>query len=447
MMHRLNIKPKPIVRRPRVDTTVDAIPGVEMATPFMVAAVPTSDAANIDMCRRALSQDGCSGIVLKTVSFDDQEIAMPAEYMAGVGNDGDTMLNADHISRAGITQAEEALRTLREEFPEKMIAVSIMSPTIEGWGILAKRLKEAGADLVECSFSCPQGNMTDDPEQKERNIMLGQNTEASCAAAQAMVDAVGPDFPISIKLPTSNTAFTDVACALYKAGIRFFTCANSVHGMSMTDMDDSHGEIFRPGRDGVISAGGLSGQAITANAIASVHALREALDEAEAEDAVIIGSGGMMNGKDGIGILAAGAAIVQLGTTIIRRGLAPFDESQAVLEWHLYRHGQALRDIIGSTQGRVDFAALERRQPLQSLFPVHVDEECVDCHNCVTTCRDGMHNAMSVSTEGVLEVDPDACEGCGACAALCPTEAIAMMPSDPDEEAPVEDNGDDESGN
>ncbi|MFA6436599.1 MAG: FAD-dependent oxidoreductase, partial [Candidatus Gracilibacteria bacterium] len=177
----LNIELQPIIRPPRVNTSVE-FAGKTLTTPFIVAAVPTSDAANLTACRAALSQNGCSGMVIKTVSFDDQHIAMPAGYMVDAG-DG-RMGNADHISRAGITQAIETLTTLKKEFPGKLIGVSIMSPTIEGWGTLAKQLQNAGADFVECSFSCPQGNMTNDPAQKGQ--MLGQNPEAACRAARAM---------------------------------------------------------------------------------------------------------------------------------------------------------------------------------------------------------------------------------------------------------------------
>ncbi len=61
-----------------------------------------------------------------------------------------------------------------------------MSDSKEGWQTLVKRLKDAGVDLIECSFSCPQGNMGEDPGK-----MLAQSETATEKAAGWVKEAAG----------------------------------------------------------------------------------------------------------------------------------------------------------------------------------------------------------------------------------------------------------------
>lgn len=425
LMSKLGIEEKPILRHPDVDTSAEFIRGQKTDTPFMVAAVPTSDAENINACRAALQQDGCSGIVIKTVTFNDVKIELPAHYMQRVDGDGRTvgMGNADHISRAGITKAIETATALKREFPTKKIIISIMSGTIAGWGELAKMIKDAGLDGIECSFSCPQGNLDDEGAIVEGGGggMLGQNIPQSVAAAKAMIDAVGPDFPISIKIPTSNTLFVKVAKALYDAGIRYITCANSVHGL-VSRLGGSE-EIFRPSHNGVVSAVGYTASGITAASLASVSTLAQL--KQDCPGLKIWGTGGMMSGKDAIAMLAAGADGVQFGSAIIERGVDVFEEALSVLRWYCHLYGKKAMDIVNSLDGRVNFDRLVAEAP--GLVAIHNLDACVGCGNCATTCNEGMHGAVTVSPPDGFDTDRENCEGCGACANGCPVGAIRMV--------------------
>jgi MinD superfamily P-loop ATPase len=50
-------------------------------------------------------------------------------------------------------------------------------------------------------------------------------------------------------------------------------------------------------------------------------------------------------------------------------------------------------------------------------------EMCIECDRCRQNCR-----FDSISADSKYKVDPFACEGCGVCEAVCPTEAIALKP-------------------
>lgn len=48
------------------------------------------------------------------------------------------------------------MRRLKQDYPTKVIVASIMGSNEEEWEILAKKVTEAGVDMIECNFSCPQ---------------------------------------------------------------------------------------------------------------------------------------------------------------------------------------------------------------------------------------------------------------------------------------------------
>jgi MinD superfamily P-loop ATPase len=51
-------------------------------------------------------------------------------------------------------------------------------------------------------------------------------------------------------------------------------------------------------------------------------------------------------------------------------------------------------------------------------------EKCIACRQCQVHCRFG-----AISEEVGYKVDPFACEGCGVCEAVCPTNAVSLKPA------------------
>ena len=123
-------------------------------------------------------------------------------------------------------------------------------------------------------------------------------------------------------------------------------------------------------------------------------------------------------------MMAAGADGVQYATALIERGVSIFEEALSVLRWYCHLYGKEAMDVVGSLGGRVDFDKLVKESP--GLVAVHNLDDCVDCGNCETTCNEGMHGAVGL-VGSKLETQPELCEGCGACAELCPVDAIEMV--------------------
>lgn len=59
--------------------------------------------------------------------------------------------------------------------------------------------------------------------------------------------------------------------------------------------------------------------------------------------------------------------------------------------------------------------------------PVYDETKCVNCLLCWVRCPDV---AIVIENETMRGYNYDYCKGCGICAAICPTDAIEMVPDD-----------------
>lgn len=57
--------------------------------------------------------------------------------------------------------------------------------------------------------------------------------------------------------------------------------------------------------------------------------------------------------------------------------------------------------------------------------PIWHEEKCIQCLQCWLHCPDA---SIVIRNQKVLGVDYDHCKGCGVCAAICPKDAIDMVP-------------------
>src|SRR5206468_3262074 len=116
------------------------------------------------------------------------------------------------------------------------------------------------------------------------------------------------------------TSIGDLAIACEQGGADAVTAVNTFVGMAI-DLDKMHSKLNR-------TTGGLSGPAIKPLALARCH------EAACAVDIPVIGSGGIMDGRDALEFLAVGAAAVQVGTVSFirpRAALGVLDELESLL--------------------------------------------------------------------------------------------------------------------
>ncbi|HEY6952587.1 MAG TPA: NAD-dependent dihydropyrimidine dehydrogenase subunit PreA, partial [Bacteroidota bacterium] len=186
--------------------------GIHFESPFILAAAPSTD--NLEMVRRAF-QAGWAGAILKTTSIEGTKVDLCYPMMSTFDHEGRKLFgmgNIDLISEHHIDKVEYNVRALKKEFPHKMVAASIMAGRKEDWQSLVERLENAGVDMIECSFSCPQGNIGEDPGK-----MLAQSVAATELTARWVKEA-SKKIPISIKITPHVTDILDVANAVKRSG-------------------------------------------------------------------------------------------------------------------------------------------------------------------------------------------------------------------------------------
>jgi dihydroorotate dehydrogenase (NAD+) catalytic subunit len=201
------------------------------------------------------------------------------------------MLNAIGLQNKGVDHflAVDLPWLNRERVP---VIASIAGNTVQEFMLVSDRLRGApGVVGIEVNISCP--NLED------RNNMFAHDPKAAAQVISAV--RRGADVGIFAKLSPNVTHITQIAEAVLDAGATGLSLINTLVGMSI-DIDTG-----KPRLSGTY--GGLSGPAIKPVALKAVHECHEAFAEVP-----IIGMGGIMDERDAIEFVYAGATAVAIGT-------------------------------------------------------------------------------------------------------------------------------------
>jgi len=384
--------------------------GIHLDSPFILSAAPPTD--ELEMAENGL-EAGWAGVILKTTSVEGNPVNLKNPMMSSFGTMNRRVMglgNIDLISRYHINDIEQRVKYLKKKFSNKMIAASIMGASKDDWQSLVLRLKKAEVDLIECSFSCPQGSMGE-----EAGKMLAQSIEAT-EKVTSWVKEAAEETPILIKITPQVTDIVEVAKAVRKGGADGITASNTIPSLLGIDIMsfEPYPTLFGEG-----SYSGLSGYAI------KPITLRTIAEIARNVDIIISGNGGAWNWRDAVEFMAVGASNVQFcslpmhyGFRVIRDlkdGLANFLEEKG-LKSPAEIVGKALKNI----KSQEELANPESRSEIDI-------DKCIGCGVCYSACHDGGHMAISWDPEKRKpSVDDDKCTGCAMCMQVCPVDAIRM---------------------
>jgi dihydroorotate dehydrogenase (NAD+) catalytic subunit len=226
------------------------------------------------------------GIVTKTITLNARKgNPMPriAETTAG-------LLNSIGLANVGAKRfVEDKLPALKEL--NTSVIVNIAGSTIKEYCEVVRTIQNhSRVDAIEINISCPnvkQGGLafgTDPQVTKEVVFSVRQET----------------DKPLIVKLTPNVTDIASIAVAAVEGGADGLSLINTVLGMGI-DIQTRRPRLAR-----VI--GGLSGPAIKPIALAKVYQV------AKAVDVPVIGMGGIMQWRDAVEFLMAGASAIQVGT-------------------------------------------------------------------------------------------------------------------------------------
>lgn len=385
--------------------------GINLENPFILSAAPSTD--ELDIARAGL-EAGWAGLVLKTTSLKTTKVDLAYPMMSSFKDKNELigMGNIDLISIYHIDEIAKRVSILKSEFPHKMIAASIMSDTKEGWRSLVRELKDAGVDLIECSFSCPQGNVGEDPGK-----MLAQSESATAKVAAWVKEAAG-DLPVLIKITPQVTDIVTIVRAILKSGCEGITASNSIPVLMGIDI----GMLTPiPSVGGFSSYSGLTGPAIKPITLRTIAEICRNLP-----NTIISGNGGVSTWRDAVEVLAVGARNIQICTAVMLHGFGIIEDLTSGLDNYLEEKGFSLVDqLIGRALPLIKNHDDLPRQQVRSFV---VQENCIGCGRCYVACRDGGHRAISWdSTNRLPDVDMEKCVGCGLCHLVQPVAGCLIM--------------------
>lgn len=233
------------------------------------------------------------------------------------------MLNAVGLQNKGINYFIEHIYPRIKNLDTEII-VNVSGAKIEDYVAVCEMLD--GLDkihAIELNISCPN--------VKQGGMAFG----TTCAGASQVVKAARNAFgkTLIVKLSPNVTDIAEIARTVEAEGADSVSLVNTFLGMAIDT------ETRRPYLSTV--TGGLSGPCIRPIAVRMVYQV------AHSVKIPVIGLGGIMNGRDAIEFMLAGATAVQVGTANF------IDPSVTVkiidyMEEYLQRHNiSSIREIIG----------------------------------------------------------------------------------------------------
>ena len=390
-----------------VDLSTD-ICGVKLENPFMLSSSVV--ASSYDMCRRAF-EAGWAGVAYKTIcNFPQHEASPRFSSVHGHANDFFGFKNIEQLSDHSVEENMQIFTKLKKEFPNKIIIASIMGQNEEEWTELAAKCESAGADVIECNFSCP--NM----EDSDLGSTIGQSEEL----VEKFTAAVkrGTSLPVLAKLTPNVTDMVPIAVAAKRGGADGIAAINTINSITGVDINTL---VAEPVVQGKSMVGGYSGPAVKPIALRFMSDLSGCPD---LNGMHISGMGGIENWIDAVEFLLLGAGSLQITTAVMQYGYRIIDDLISGLSEYLKCKGIAsVRDLVGaSSHTVVNHQSIERDI---ILFPIFDLSRCNGCGRCYISCMDGGHQAIKFDPETRRpKLLGDKCVGCHLCRMVCPERVI-----------------------
>lgn len=235
------------------------------------------------------------------------------------------MLNAVGLQNKGVDYFIEHIYPRIKDVDSHVI-VNVSGATPEDYAEVCRRLNPLNKiNAIEVNISCPN--------VKQGGMAFG----TTCAGAAQVTKAVREAFDktLIVKLSPNVTDITEIARAVEAEGADSVSLINTMLGMAI-DV-----ERQRPYLSTI--TGGLSGPAVRPVAVRMVWQV------AKAVKIPVIGLGGIMNGRDALEFIMAGATAVEIGTANFIDPAATvriIDEIQDYCQRHGVDDINSLRGII-----------------------------------------------------------------------------------------------------
>ncbi|MDC7250697.1 MAG: NAD-dependent dihydropyrimidine dehydrogenase subunit PreA [Sphaerochaetaceae bacterium] len=381
---------------------------VKCENPFFLSSSVV--ASNYEMCSNALKM-GWAGIVFKTIGFiQPKEVsprfaAMKKESTPFVG-----FRNLEQIAEHELSENLKFISDLKKDFPNKVIVSSIMGQNDQEWTDLARLSQEAGADIIECNFSCPH--------MSGNGLGSDVGQDAQLVKHYCECTRKGTTLPILAKM-TPNIGHIEIpAIAAIEGGADGIAAINTIKSLSSFDIKSM---TSKPSIKGKTSISGYSGKAIKPIALRFINDLSSCK---ELKNVPLSGMGGIENWKDALEFIALGCSNIQITTSVMQYGYRIIDDLKAGLSTYMNEQQiNSLSDMVSiANQNIVSSTDLDRDT---IVYPIFNSDKCVGCGRCYISCNDAGHQAIKFDLRKRKPILLGSkCVGCHLCKLVCPVDAI-----------------------
>lgn len=387
------------------DLSIDFL-GVHCENPFFLSSSVVG--SNYEMVAKAFDM-GWAGVAFKTIGmFVPNEVSPRFAALEKESNPFIGFKNLEQISDHTLEENIDFIKRLKKDYPTKIIIASIMGSNEEEWTKLATIMEEAGADIIECNFSCPQ--------------MVGEGLGSDVGTNVELVKKYtaatkrGTGLPVLVKMTPNITDMTIPAKAAMKAGADGIAAINTIKSIMNVNLDCF---ASAPNIAGKSAVGGYSGKAVMPIALRFISDMKKCPNLQEVE---ISGMGGIETWKDAAEFMVLGCRTVQITTAVMQYGYRIIDDLIDGLSDYLSKNNiHHLEDIVGKGLEHILLSDDVDRDTIE--YPKFNHSLCVGCGRCYLSCYDGGHQALTIA-EGKVKMNPSGCVGCQLCVLVCPADAI-----------------------
>ena len=236
------------------------------------------------------------------------------------------MLNAVGLQNKGVNYFVEHIYPQIKDINTNMI-VNVSGSAVEDYAKTAEIINELDKiPAIELNISCPN--------VKQGGMAFGVSAKGCSEVVKAVREVYKKT--LIVKLSPNVTDITEIARAAEASGADSVSLINTLLGMAID------AEKRRP----VLSTitGGMSGAAV------KPIALRMVWQVAKVVNIPVIGLGGIMDWKDAVEFMLAGATAIQIGTANFIDPAVTVKVSEGINDY-LERHGYtSVKDIIGALE-------------------------------------------------------------------------------------------------
>ncbi|MBO5578348.1 MAG: NAD-dependent dihydropyrimidine dehydrogenase subunit PreA, partial [Bacilli bacterium] len=343
--------------------------GVKFPNPFCLSSSPVGN--DYDMCKKAYDV-GWGGIVFKTIGPKSYVINEVSPRFDKLDKEAEPFIGFKNMEQIAEHSLEENLRDLarlKKEYPDKVLIASIMGNDEETWEDLARKVTEAGADMIEMNLSCPQ--MTSHAMGSD----VGSNPELCKKYCQAVKR--GSKLPMMAKMTPNITDMVVVAKACLEGGADGIAAINTIKSICNIDLQK---KIGMPIVNGKSSISGYSGKAVKPVALRFIQQMRTAIHNLE-----ISGIGGCETWEDAAEFILVGSKTIQVTTAIMQYGYRIVEDlCNGLMHYMEEQKVDSLEELVGKANRNIIPAEELDRDYI--VYPQIDNEKCVGCGRCYISC-------------------------------------------------------------